>query len=103
MTDLLTLHKYFLSQHLRRGGVAVDFTMGNGHDTQYLCNAVYGGEDAPGKVYAFDIPRGCCARAARPRIIRSSALHTTALRSLFTSRSTRECSISDGCPVRTKR
>ena len=86
MTDLLTLHKYFLSQHLRRGGVAVDFTMGNGHDTQYLCNAVYGGEAAPGKVYAFDIQQAA-----------------TVLRNSFTSRSTRECSISDGCPARTKR
>ena len=65
MTDLLTLHKYFLSQHLRRGGVAVDFTMGNGHDTQYLCNAVYGGEDAPGKVYAFDIQQAAVDSTAR--------------------------------------
>ena len=65
MTDLLTLHKYFLSQHLRRGGVAVDFTMGNGHDTQYLCNAVYGGEAAPGKVYAFDIQQAAVDSTAR--------------------------------------
>ncbi len=55
MTDLLQLHKYFLSQHLKPGCTAVDFTMGNGHDTQYLSQAVYGGPDAPGKVYAFDI------------------------------------------------
>ena len=33
MTDLLSLHKYFLSAHLKKGGIAVDFTMGNGHDT----------------------------------------------------------------------
>ena len=65
MTDLLTLHKYFLSQHLRRGGMAVDFTMGNGHDTLYLCNAVYGGEAAPGKVYAFDIQQAAVDSTAR--------------------------------------
>ena len=47
MTDLLSLHKYFLSAHLKKGGIAVDFTMGNGHDTEYLCRAVYGGEDLP--------------------------------------------------------
>lgn len=47
MTDLLSLHKYFLSSHLKKGGVAVDFTMGNGHDTEYLCRSVYGGESMP--------------------------------------------------------
>ena len=57
MTDLLSLHKYFLSAHLKKGGIAVDFTMGNGHDTEYLCRAVYGGEDLPGHVYAFDVQR----------------------------------------------
>lgn len=55
MTDLLTLHKYFLSQHLKKGGIAVDFTMGNGHDTKFLSEAVWGGSDAPGHVYAFDV------------------------------------------------
>ena len=34
-----------------RGGVAVDFTMGNGHDTLWLSQNV----GADGKVYAFDI------------------------------------------------
>lgn len=55
MTDLLALHKHFLSAHLKKGGVAVDFTMGNGYDTEYLSNAIWGGEDAPGHVYAFDV------------------------------------------------
>ena len=57
MTDLLSLHKYFLSSHLKKGGVAVDFTMGNGHDTEYLCRSVYGGESMPGHIYAFDVQR----------------------------------------------
>lgn len=53
MLDLLSMHKYFLSQHLHEGVTAADFTMGNGHDTLYLSRAV--GET--GKVYAFDIQR----------------------------------------------
>jgi hypothetical protein len=51
MLDLLSLHKYFLDAHIKKGGVAVDFTMGNGHDTRFLSEAV--GES--GRVYAFDI------------------------------------------------
>ena len=51
MVDLLTLHKQFLTPHLKKGGIAVDFTMGNGHDTLWLAEQV--GET--GKVYAFDI------------------------------------------------
>ncbi len=49
--DLLEMHKYFILQHLREGDVAVDYTMGNGHDTEFLSKTV--GEN--GKVYAFDI------------------------------------------------
>ncbi len=51
MTDLSALEKQFLSAHIKPGGVCVDFTMGNGHDTAFLSKAV--GEN--GKVYAFDI------------------------------------------------
>ena len=51
MINLLEVEKNFLIPHIKKGGVAVDFTMGNGHDTLWLSNAV--GED--GKVYAFDI------------------------------------------------
>ncbi len=51
MIDLLQLEKQLISPHLRPGGVCVDFTMGNGHDTLFLANAV--GE--AGRVYAFDI------------------------------------------------
>ena len=49
MIDLLELHKYFILKHLREGDVAVDFTMGNGHDTEFLSKTV--GEN--GHVYAF--------------------------------------------------
>ena len=51
MIDLLDLHKYFILKHLRPGDVAVDFTMGNGHDTEFLSKTV--GPD--GFVYAFDV------------------------------------------------
>lgn len=51
MIDLLTLHKQFIEPHIFKGAVAADFTMGNGHDTLWLCQKV--GEN--GRVYAFDI------------------------------------------------
>ena len=53
MVDLLTLHKQFLTPHLKKGGIAVDFTMGNGHDTLWLSGQM--GEE--GHVYAFDIQK----------------------------------------------
>ncbi len=51
MIDLLELHKHFILTHLHEGDIAVDFTMGNGHDTEFLSKTV--GE--LGHVYAFDI------------------------------------------------
>ena len=51
MIDLLDLQKHFILTHLKEGDVAVDFTMGNGHDTEFLSKTV--GEN--GHVYAFDI------------------------------------------------
>lgn len=45
------LQKRFILEHLGEGGVAVDFTMGNGNDTLFLSKTV--GES--GRVYAFDI------------------------------------------------
>lgn len=53
MIDLLSLHKQFILTHLRPGDTAADFTMGNGHDTQFLCETV----GPEGRVYAFDIQR----------------------------------------------
>lgn len=51
MVDLLDLQKKFILSHLGEGDVCADFTMGNGHDTLFLCETV--GES--GHVYAFDI------------------------------------------------
>ena len=51
MVDLLDLQKKFILSHLGKGDLAVDFTMGNGHDTEFLSKTV--GET--GKVVAFDI------------------------------------------------
>ena len=57
MLDLLALHKYFILQHLGPGDVAVDFTMGNGHDTEFLSKTV----GPTGHVYAFDIQAAALA------------------------------------------
>ena len=51
MIDLLQLQKQFILNHLGEGDTAVDFTMGNGHDTEFLSKTV--GKD--GHVYAFDV------------------------------------------------
>jgi uncharacterized protein YbbK (DUF523 family) len=51
MIDLLDLEKTLLSPHIKEGGTAVDFTMGNGHDTLWLSQKV----GLNGKVYSFDI------------------------------------------------
>jgi len=51
MLDLLILQKDFILSHLKEGDTAVDFTMGNGHDTEFLSKTV----GAKGHVYAFDI------------------------------------------------
>ncbi len=51
MIDLLDLHKKFILTHLKEGDVAVDYTMGNGHDTEFLSRTV----GQTGHVYAFDI------------------------------------------------
>jgi len=51
MIDLLQLQKQFILTHLDKGGDACDFTMGNGHDTEFLSKTV--GES--GHVWAFDI------------------------------------------------
>ena len=51
MVDLLDLQKSFILAHLKPGDTAVDYTMGNGHDTAFLSETV--GES--GKVFAFDI------------------------------------------------
>ena len=51
MMDLLSMHKQFLQAHLFSGAHAVDFTMGNGHDTLWLARAV----GPQGHVDAFDV------------------------------------------------
>ena len=61
MLDLLSLQKQFILTHLKAGDVAVDFTMGNGHDTEFLSKTV--GEN--GHVYAFDIQAQAVESTAR--------------------------------------
>lgn len=50
VTSILDVAKLFITQSLPRNGVAVDFTMGNGHDTFFLSQWL-----TEGHVYAFDI------------------------------------------------
>jgi hypothetical protein len=57
MIRLLDLQKQFILAHLKEGDTAVDFTMGNGHDTEFLSKTV--GEK--GRVYAFDIQEAAIA------------------------------------------
>lgn len=66
MLDLLEMQKFFILRHLATGDTAIDFTMGNGYDTEFLCRAV--GET--GKVYAFDIQAEAVA-STRKRLTES--------------------------------
>ena len=53
MFQLLDIAKSFLEQaEIKENSVLADFTMGNGHDTLYLCSLV-----PKGKVYAIDIQK----------------------------------------------
>ena len=61
MVDLLDLQKKFILSHLGEGDLAVDFTMGNGHDTEFLSKTV----GKTGRVVAFDIqPKAICSTSA---------------------------------------
>ncbi len=51
MLRLLDLQKQLILTHLAPGDTAVDFTMGNGYDTEFLSKTV--GEN--GHIYAFDV------------------------------------------------
>lgn len=68
MLDLLELQKQFICNHLRAGDIAVDFTMGNGHDTEFLSKTV--GET--GHVYAFDVQEAALA-STEERLIKAGA------------------------------
>ena len=57
MVDLLDLQKSFILAHLHAGDTAVDFTMGNGNDTEFLSKTV----GSEGRVYAFDIQEDALA------------------------------------------
>ncbi len=61
MIRLLDLQKECILRHLGAGDTAVDFTMGNGHDTEFLSKTV--GER--GRVFAFDIQEAAVASTAK--------------------------------------
>jgi len=62
------MHKFFIKQRLGEGGVAVDFTMGNGNDTLFLSKTV----GKTGRVYAFDIQKEALD-STRERLVREGA------------------------------
>ncbi len=51
MLDIEKTEKMLILPHIKPGGAAVDFTMGNGHDTLWLSRAM----GADSRVYAFDV------------------------------------------------
>ena len=65
MVDLKSARHWaqeIIEQALENGGIAIDATMGNGHDTLWLCQLV--GEQ--GHVYAFDVqPEALASTRAR--------------------------------------
>ena len=52
MFELLAFSKQFIKEHVSEDSVVADFTMGNGHDTEWLCSLV-----PKGHVYAFDVQK----------------------------------------------
>ena len=50
MFELLNFSKTFIREHIKENSIVADFTMGNGHDTLWLCGLV-----PEGHVYAFDV------------------------------------------------
>jgi len=68
LIDLKEMHKFFIKQRLGEGGVAVDFTMGNGNDTLFLSKTV----GKTGRVYAFDIQKEALD-STRERLVREGA------------------------------
>ena len=52
MLELLNFSKTFIKEHITESSVVADFTMGNGHDTEWLCSLVPNGH-----VYAFDVQK----------------------------------------------
>jgi len=49
--SMVTLAKLFVSEHINSGDVAIDATVGNGYDTEFLARRV----GAQGHVYGFDL------------------------------------------------
>ena len=71
MIQLLQYAKGLLSQHVPQNGILVDFTMGNGYDTSYLCSLV-----PAGTVYAFDVQKQAVDKT-RERLLQQG--HTNAV------------------------
>jgi predicted methyltransferase len=55
--SMVTLAKLFISEHINLGDVAIDATVGNGYDAEFLARCV----GAQGHVYGFDIQQQAIA------------------------------------------
>lgn len=74
MTTLLTHTHTFLRAHLQAGDIAIDATLGNGHDTLFLAQQI-----APtGLVYGFDIQAQALV-ATSERLALAKVLHLSCL------------------------
>lgn len=71
---ILPFARRLLEVAIRPGDIAVDATIGNGHDTVFLANLV----GAEGKVYGFDIQEQAIA-ATTSQLLEKDLLNRTAL------------------------
>ncbi|MDR7000483.1 class I SAM-dependent methyltransferase [Neobacillus niacini] len=71
---ILPFAKQLLTKAVKPGDIAVDATLGNGHDTQFLAELV--GET--GKVYGFDVQENAIA-ASRDRLSQQAMLDRVTL------------------------
>ncbi len=71
---LSDIAKYFFKGKIQPDGIAVDFTMGNGYDTLFLCSLV-----PEGRVFAFDIQKDAIAstekRLAENGVTNAALIH----------------------------
>lgn len=65
---------HFIADHVQKGDICIDATMGNGIDTEFLCELV----SEEGKVYAFDIQAQALANTKK-RLEERNLLHRAEL------------------------
>lgn len=74
LLPVLSFAHHLLRSHLQNGDIAVDATMGNGHDTLFLAQCV--GEN--GRVFAMDIQETALAQTEK-KLLENQLLHRVSL------------------------